>query len=805
MGDSCRRILGEESVTGLPGKGECAKHALMHDGIASKRDETDSQWLSWREDKLLRAACSACGTRGKMPEKVAVRNPFKGAARILYVQCPTCRSLPASNFETPEYRDEDVGGAALKFAKEQGAGIAVMTAPLYWIERGAVSRFLDVGGGYGFALDAARTLFGWEVRGADPSPFGRIGGAELDLEIEDRYVSAGSPAQGAPYDLVLASEVIEHVTDPVAFAQALRACAGPQGRVLLTTPDAKAALDRSDPAGALMALAPGYHAMLYSADGLERILRAAGFAFVSITERSGNLVAAAGAAPFKVDPGHGMPRDDYARYLKDRAATVEADSDLQCGLLARLLREDADAARWAAVRHDLDQLGGLLQRRYGIALFQPQDWVDPEADSFDAFARTVPFCLASIFFALGLHRLLGEGDRTRAEPAFAAAHRAAKATRAALQSIGADDLDLRSLEQRARVQAIQASAWRDVSAAAVAFLPLWREADSHSADDVETLMQIAIVGARVHSEAVNSILDAASAWLRPVAFGARDPASPSERAAVSALLQRAEWLDRPEEAQIWAQTARRVAASFSDAIEAQAAHERLGLDLEARTARRDLDRLTACAESDAHAEAQGEAARVLMRGPGHEALGEEDRIAFALWCLAYADRPESALAFLNAPSRPDGGPSSGAEPLIQEARRRLDDPAYVLGRLTTLAAQGDWHGLRDLLLVAVLPELAEMSPDSAFAFAMYQLNAADDPDSALGAFERAQAARDPALAASAEVHRALCLARTGRGGEAASAAQDMLEALNGEPEGAFAAHAPLLRSLATQPSDQAPL
>ena len=98
-------------------------------------------------------------------------------------------------------------------------------------------RILDVGCGRGWMTRLA-SVYG-ECHGIDPVDevvaFARTLSPELRFfhgTIEDLL---GSP-DFEPYDVVLCSEVIEHVEDKEAFAGGLRACLGPGGHVVLTTP-----------------------------------------------------------------------------------------------------------------------------------------------------------------------------------------------------------------------------------------------------------------------------------------------------------------------------------------------------------------------------------------------------------------------------------------------------------------------------------------------------------------------------------------------------------------------------------------
>lgn len=62
------------------------------------------------------------------------------------------------------------------------------------------------------------------------------------------FAVCGEPRaiQGAPYDLVIASEIIEHVNDPSGLCNGLEALLAPAGRMLLTFPQGPSELQRGD-------------------------------------------------------------------------------------------------------------------------------------------------------------------------------------------------------------------------------------------------------------------------------------------------------------------------------------------------------------------------------------------------------------------------------------------------------------------------------------------------------------------------------------------------------------------------------
>lgn len=796
-------------------QGVC-KAKFMTNRPNSPHRDFDPAWVTWLGGTPRAGSCPACGATGPMAERVSVRNPFRsdpdvggsrgwaaffsltwnfsgkpvqerGPERIVYVECFGCGSLVSPNFEIPDYRDEDRGGAALKFAKEQGAGIAVMLRPLYWIDHKPITKFLDVGGGYGFALDAARTLFGWTVQGADPATFARIGARELDLEIDDIYISEAEPARGAPFDLVLASEVIEHVGDPIGFARALGACAGPSGRVLLTTPDAEKIHPGADMSVALMGLAPGSHVMVFSRDGLERVLRAAGFSHIQIVSRDNSLIAAAGKTAFDFDPSADVPRDDYATYLRTRAEQLPEHSDLRCGFLGRLARADADAQRWDAVRADLEALGALLKARYRIDLDAPQRWSAPAAPRFRDFAKAAPFNLGIIFFVLGMERLNVRGDRKGARAAFEAARRACEAARASLQNVGADDLEQGVIAEHAKMLALRCRVWEEPEMAAGEVAADWDNEIGSEEDRVETLMNLVIAGATQSGPALERAVARAEAWLHPVAMGARPAASSSEREALDALARRYEARGEPRAARPWRLAALLEARDPVRMLALRGELEALDRRIELEAARADREAVLAAAACDRHASASAAAGRMIARGPSQPGLNAAEQVALVLHCLSFRNEAQTALSFLDGIG--DEVEAETVEALRAEALRRSQVPDAEQAYLTGLAASGRWAEMDRYLSAHPHADAAGTSPELAFALAMFYLNERGDAQSALDFFQRASEAGHNDLGAAAHAHVPECLARLRRPAEAEEAARALLVRIESEGQSALSRYA----------------
>lgn len=155
-------------------------------------------------------------------------------------------------------------------------------------ELAAGDRVLDLGCGEGQFASIAMAAGARQVIGAEVAQSALERAARLYPELDLRLVPIDGPlpfADGA-FELVWASEVIEHVADTAGWLSEVRRVLAPRGRLLLTTPDhgrlrlLLGGIARySDPLGD--------HLHLYVPGSLRDLLRGFGFDPVEITGAGG--------------------------------------------------------------------------------------------------------------------------------------------------------------------------------------------------------------------------------------------------------------------------------------------------------------------------------------------------------------------------------------------------------------------------------------------------------------------------------------------------------------------------------------
>ncbi|WP_158555196.1 class I SAM-dependent methyltransferase [Fulvimarina endophytica] len=410
--------------------------------------------MEWLEGRGPERRCPACHATQETERVLKIRSALPPREELTLERCAACGSAFFADFKEPAYETVWGGDAALSFYQEQGAGIDVMLASLYAVPHQGIERFLEIGCGFGFSVDFASKILGWKAHGIDPGPAARLGRELLGSSIDATYLSLDNADEREAVDLMLASEVIEHIADPDPFLAVLAAHLTGNGTVLLTTPNADAVRPETSPATLAPLLSAGYHVVLYSPKGLEAALRRAGFAGVVVADWGHSLRAAASHGTCDADFTRPLDRTAYREYLARIAASAEAGSALSLGMHGRLLKELVNAGDYDACEDTIAAVRATLASRWGLDFDAPETMPldGPLPGSLDDLYRIHPFNLATLLYMTGTLALARNRDE-EAHARFAAAAKASDRVRAVLRAIGSDDGETEELGWRARVYA----------------------------------------------------------------------------------------------------------------------------------------------------------------------------------------------------------------------------------------------------------------------------------------------------------------------------------------------------------------
>lgn len=411
--------------------------------------------VRWADDSRQRGQCPNCGFSGEIPVALKLAHnspdhPERRQATLLH--CPACGVRFYDDLRAQDYSEAAMlGRGRVPFHVQQGAGLSLFLRPLAMLPNPPGARYLEIGCGYGFALDYACHWRGWRGAGVDPGQITALGAAALDVPISPRLFTPAD-ADGS-CDIVMAAETLEHVADPPGFVAMLRQALAPGGVLVLTTPDGAAIIPGASEAVLLPLLQPGLHLVLQTPQSLEGLLRRAGFAAVEVLQDGHALIAFAADHPLALRLDASALRADLRAWLLARAAQLPAASDAGIGYAGRALVEcvnDADLAGAATARAIL---APALRERYGIALDADLP-ASRLAGDLETLARAIPLNLGPILYAEAIAALLAGAPRPTLSARFAQAEAACAALNRALRELRMDDAQAADIGWTSRMEAL---------------------------------------------------------------------------------------------------------------------------------------------------------------------------------------------------------------------------------------------------------------------------------------------------------------------------------------------------------------
>lgn len=184
-------------------------------------------------------------------------------------------------------------------------------------------RWLDVGCGSGYLLEQVQRR-GWDAIGVEPGGWGQIAAKERGLHVMQGYLSADTFA--APFDIVSATDVLEHQPDPNAFLKILSHHVSDDGYVIVSFPCADSFICRMIGSKWSM-VAPPTHCQFFSRKSFRLLATNAGFSLITLRQYS--VLHLMGATKYR-----------FMRLLVDAILTLMGGGDQALAILQRKPQKD---------------------------------------------------------------------------------------------------------------------------------------------------------------------------------------------------------------------------------------------------------------------------------------------------------------------------------------------------------------------------------------------------------------------------------------------------------------------------------
>lgn len=347
--------------------------------------------------------CPVCNRVGGHSVILAVAAMEPRGRTLTLIRCSGCDS---AFYDPPDIANfSDIGHDGDEFWRfyvEVGGGVWETVWPiLAAADRGSL---LDVGCGFGFALDFWQRTGRGEAVGLELADYGRVGAQRLGVTIHAEFLQDCKALAGRRFDVVYASEVIEHVPDPSAFVALLSRWVADDGVLIMTTPASSFIRKENHSATLLAALSPGFHGFLLSSEAFEDTARRAGFAHVEILTANERQFLWASRRPLRVAPQRPRARPAYVGYLAGHVATPTEDtSPVWQGFAYRLGKDFVGVGRLAEGKEVLARLLAGIESSFGAEANDPVAALArlKTCTSLAEYGRAVPYFSPSLFYFLG--------------------------------------------------------------------------------------------------------------------------------------------------------------------------------------------------------------------------------------------------------------------------------------------------------------------------------------------------------------------------------------------------------------------
>lgn len=350
-------------------------------------------------------ACPAC----KATKRIFDRTIEHAGVQHQFWICNACSSGYYDPPPVVDYSEHTASEFAIRDYVESNASISTLgSLVLSALSNRQPGRFLDVGCGFGFSVDIARRLAGWDCIGVEPSAYGRIGAKILGYRGIHEIIDERHPVAAERFDVIFSSEVIEHSSEPESFVRLCKSMLRAGGLLAIGTPRIDAVLFEQNPSEALAILSPGAHTVVFSKQSYLELFRRLGFKYVEVVPEGSSMMAYASDAPLNIETVDGV--EVAIQYARAVLADCPRYAPLEAGLKYRLFRHLVDRGR----------LREAMEVESQISF--PNLHVSSRITDAESYLRAYPAHAAIVTYSRAMLALNGTADYCRSRELFLASH-----------------------------------------------------------------------------------------------------------------------------------------------------------------------------------------------------------------------------------------------------------------------------------------------------------------------------------------------------------------------------------------------
>ena len=211
----------------------------------------------------------------------------------------------------------------------------------HWYARSG-QNVLDIGSASGISLLEIQAL-GAKAYGVEPDPHGQKIAKALNLPVHQGFIT-DDPFPNMKFDLITASQVLEHEPDPLKFLRAIRLKLAPTGRVIMSFPNYDALYRHVFGRRWLHWHIP-YHLNFFTRKSFALLAEQAGFKLIKIRTITPNLWTVLQLRSLLFTPEEGTPSPIWVQAQSPRSKSSQPSHSL----LNRGLQLLARTAVWAVM------------------------------------------------------------------------------------------------------------------------------------------------------------------------------------------------------------------------------------------------------------------------------------------------------------------------------------------------------------------------------------------------------------------------------------------------------------------------